>query len=114
MFDFALTLHDSVSRLWRFAYVESVMLWIFTACRLHLHSCSVLQFEVGGTVADIQRRPERGRRHSNRGREEARAEGTHLHKERLQKKGPGQRKVTLKQRLEERREIHSHDTRRGT
>ena len=31
-----------------------------------------------------------------------------------QKNGQGQRKVTLKQRLEERREHHSHDTRRGT
>ena len=32
----------------------------------------------------------------------------------LQKKGPGQRQVTWEQRLEERRDDHSHDTRRGT
>ena len=45
--------------------------------------------------------------------EEARMEETHSQEEGVTEKSPGQRKVTLKQRLEERQERYSHDTRRG-
>ena len=85
---------------------------------------SVTEFEFGDTPADIQqRRLEREarereeaqhRREEETRRWESRAEETHLHEEGVaDKKGPGQRKVTLKQRLEERLDHHRHDTRYG-
>ena len=88
---------------------------------------SFSEFELGDTAADIQcrrlKREAREReeaqkqqqREEKARREEARVEETHSQEEELQKKVPGQRKGTLKKRLlEERRDHHSYDARRGT
>ena len=86
---------------------------------------SVPEFELGDTAADIQqRRQEREAREREEAqqqqqreearREEARVEETNLQEEGVAEKGPGQRKVTLSQRLEEKQDHHSQDTRSGT
>ena len=86
---------------------------------------TVPKFELGDTAADIQRwrekrvarvmeEAEQQRDEEEARREEARVEETHWQEEVVAEKSPGQRKVTLKQRLKERRELQSHDTRRGT
>ena len=71
-------------------------------------------------MADIQQRSEereeaqQQRQKEEARREEARAEESHS-QEGQPEKGPGPTKVTLKQRvLDKRRDHHSHVTRRGT
>ena len=85
---------------------------------------SVPEIELGDTAADIQWRREervvRERKEAQKQREdEARREEVGLEETNSKEKGvaekrPGWRKVKLKERLEERRVYHSHDTRRGT
>ena len=88
--------------------------------KIEIPTDSVHEFELG----DIQRRREervaREREESQQQieekarREEATAEETHSQDEVVAGKGPGQRKMTVKQRVEERQDHHSHNTRRGT
>ena len=83
------------------------------------------EFELRDTVVDLQRgRKERKAREGEEAqqqkeeevrRKEAKAEELHLQKEGHPEKRPGQKEVTPKQRLlEERRDHHSHVSRRGT
>ena len=89
--------------------------------KIEVPSDSVPEFELWDTTTDIQwRREERDarEREESQKQREGRPGGrrqTHILKRReLQKNGPEPRKVTQKQRLEERWDHHSHDTRQGT
>ena len=95
--------------------------------KIEVPTDSVPEFEKGVTVAGIQwrrqkreaREREEAQQQSQRKeearREEARRSNHTLKRKDNQKKGPGQKEVTLKQRLvEERWNHHSRVTRRGT
>ena len=95
--------------------------------KIEVPTDSVTEFELGDSRypaegGERRGKLERGRRPNNSirgrrrpgGRRQERRNHT-LKRRELQKKGPGQRKVTLKQKLlEERRDHHTHNTRRGT
>ena len=92
--------------------------------KIELPDDSSHEFELGDTAADIQQKREKREarereepqtpRNEEASRDEARTGGNTHKRRKLQKKGQGQRKVTQKQTLEERREHYSHDTGTGT
>ena len=84
--------------------------------KIEVPTDSILEFDLGDTVVDIQWMREAREREEAHKQRQGRQEHRRYTRKRseLQKKCQEPRKVTQKQRYEERQDHHSHDTRWGT